>query len=112
MEHPSSNSHVGEKPYEGYAPLPTTDDQQQPPPYASLQPAGYPPQTQYEGGYQNQGYPPQGQGYQNQGGPPQGQLFPPQGSGYIQQPGGYSSQNYNSTTVVVQVSRIHTRRKN
>ena len=102
--HPSEN--------EGYVPLPTTDDLQQPPPYTPSQVLGYPPEKPYEGGYQNRGYSPQGQGYQNQGGPPQGyqnqgyspqnQGGPPQGSGYIQQPGGYSSQ----------VSRIYTRRAN
>ncbi|XP_028402653.1 putative transmembrane protein DDB_G0267530 [Dendronephthya gigantea] len=88
---------------------------------SSSQGQGYQPQGQ---GYQpqGQGYQPQGQGYQpqGQGYQPQGQGYQPQGQGYqpqeqgyqfkgqgyqhqvnTQEPGGYTSQNINSTTVHV-----------
>jgi hypothetical protein len=77
---PEEHHHPPEQ-YQGYEPLPNTQQQ-----------AGYPPQKQYEGGYQNQGYPPQNPGY-----PPQGQET------NIQQPDGFSSQSTSNTTVVAQV---------
>lgn len=124
MEH---QWNVGEKGYNAYVPLPTTDDPPKLPPYTREQEDRYPSQNQYEGGYQYQGYPPQG-GYRNMGGGPEGQGFqnqgnasfgqghqnqgyPPQEHAQIQQPRGSSFQSYNSTREVVQVSRMYTRGK-
>ena len=82
---------------QGYTALPNED---YPPPSSDYPPQhqrGFPP-PEYQGGYQNNGYPSKWVGYQTPGqsSPPTGQGHPPQGQGHIQQ-------NYNSITGVRQV---------
>ena len=98
MEQPPPYSTEGHHPpqhgSQRYEPLPNNDYPPQPTRYPPQQQAVYPPQKQYEGGYQNQGYPPQNRGY------------PPQGQGYIQQVAGLISPQITSTTTVVEQVRV------